>query len=103
MAGILLGITYLKANNLMLPVGIHTFWNFSIFMYGFDNVTSMPSIIILKIHEENIINGGNFGFENSIICTVLLILAISLFAYFQQRTLTFSKATLSEQESQQVR
>jgi len=39
----------------------------------------------LELPEENIINGGAFGFEGSVLCTALMIIAIAIILKIQSR------------------
>lgn len=73
-AGLALGITYIHTKNLWFPIFMHVSWNyFQGPIFGFE-VSGMdtPSIITQKVIGSNIITGGNFGFEGSIILTFLL-------------------------------
>ena len=81
LAGILFGLLYVRKMNLWLPIVFHIFWNFIQAILGY-NVSGMemPAIFTLEYAQENIINGGEFGFEGSLICIILLFVTI-LFAY----------------------
>ncbi|MCK4661465.1 MAG: CPBP family intramembrane metalloprotease [Bacteroidales bacterium] len=74
-AGIALGITYIHTKNLWFPIFLHISWNFFQGpIFGFEvSGSSFNSIIQQKVIGNDIITGGNFGFEGSIIITVLLI------------------------------
>lgn len=67
-AGILLGLCYQRTGSLWLPIAFHFSWNFFQSLFGF-NVSGIDqhSIIHLSYHEENIWNGGAFGFEGSVL------------------------------------
>lgn len=73
-AGLILGLLYIKTNNLWYAVGFHFIWNLIQSFLGF-NVSgiNMPSLFKMSYVSKNIINGGNYGFEGSIICTLILI------------------------------
>ncbi len=78
LAGIFLSTAYLKANNIWLPTCIHLFWNYiqgSIFGYAISGIR-VKSIFNLQINSINILTGGYFGFEGSILCTILIITSI---------------------------
>ena len=79
-AGLLLGAAYSLSGNLWFPIGIHWTWNFmeGVF-FGFD-VSGSPSaykFLIPEIGQSEIITGGGFGPEASVI-TVVLGLALSV-------------------------
>ena len=74
-AGLALGISYIHTKNLWFPIFLHVSWNyFQGPIYGFEvSGTNAPSIISQEIIGKDIITGGNFGFEGSIILTFILI------------------------------
>jgi len=77
-AGILLGLSYLFTKNLVFPIALHFSWNFCQgTIFGF-NVSGMNfwSLFVIKLKTNNYLNGGKFGFENSILCTVFQLIAI---------------------------
>jgi hypothetical protein len=87
LAGILLGATYIYTRNLWFPIGFHLFWNFVQGVLGY-NVSGgeMPAVLILSYPENNIYNGGDFGFEGSILCTLFLIISIVvIFRYYYNK------------------
>lgn len=77
LAGLLLGLLYMNKRNLWAPIGFHLFWNFTQSLLGY-NVSGeeMPSVLILDYPASNLFNGGNFGFEGSVVCAVLLLIVI---------------------------
>ncbi len=80
LAGVLLGSAYIYTRNLWFPIGMHLFWNFvQGTVLGF-NVSGTESYTILKLRypENNLYNGGDFGFEGSIFATLLTIISILL-------------------------
>jgi len=80
LAGILLGVLFLKTKNIWLVTGFHFLWNYIQSLLGF-NVSGMglPSIFTLKFESLNLFNGGEFGFEGSFVCSIILLLALGLF------------------------
>lgn len=80
LAGILLGLPYIYTKNLMFPIAFHFSWNFFQSVIGF-NVSGIDSysLIEFKIKESTILNGGNFGFEGSVLATLFQILLILAF------------------------
>jgi membrane protease YdiL (CAAX protease family) len=77
LAGLLLGFLYVKTINLWLPISFHIFWNYIQSLLGYSvSGEEMPSIFTLEYANSNLINGGEFGFEGSLVCSILLIIAI---------------------------
>jgi CAAX amino terminal protease family. len=87
LAGVLFGLLYVRKMNLWLPIAFHIFWNFFQSILGY-NVSGMekPAVFTLEYAQENIVNGGEFGFEGSLICSILLFVSI-LFAYKRNKSL----------------
>ena len=80
LAGIILGSTYIFTKNLWFPISLHLFWNFfqgPVLGYSVSGM-KISSIFKVTLTGSNTVNGGQFGFEGSLVCTVLLIIAISL-------------------------
>lgn len=73
LAGWFLGAAYVFTRNLWLPVGIHFGWNTMQSFVGF-NVSGVetPGILVLDLPVNNYWNGGEFGFEASVACIILL-------------------------------
>jgi len=82
-ASIFLGVSFLYSENILLPIGFHVFWNFTqggIWGFSISGDDGIPSFFSLNFLTENQINGGSIGFENSIICSIVLIcLCLTLF------------------------
>jgi membrane protease YdiL (CAAX protease family) len=78
LAGIFLGITYIYTKNLWFPIALHFSWNFFQGpVFGF-SISGMRfySIIVQRPFHNNILNGGTFGFEGSLICVLLQVIGI---------------------------
>lgn len=76
LAGLFLGASYLYTRNLSLAIGLHWFWNWiqgPVLGYEVSGNKFTESLITLRLPEENLINGGAFGFEGSVVCTILLV------------------------------
>ena len=85
-AGIMLGAIFLYTKNLWLVIGLHFSWNFVQSHLGF-NVSGLDSYSIIETQyvEQNLLNGGAFGFEGSILSTLAqLIILIGLFLLFKK-------------------
>ena len=85
LAGIFLGASYVFTKNLWFPIALHFSWNFFQAMFGF-KVSGLDSYSIIKfdIIENNYINGGEFGFENSVLSLIIIIIfTIIIWKYFK--------------------
>jgi len=89
LAGLLLGIYYVHKQNLWLPIGMHFTWNLfqgSVFGSQVSGV-STESIFNFEITGSDLLTGGSFGFEASIVTTGLIIAAIiALHLVYRPRT-----------------
>lgn len=87
LAGILLGLSYIFTKNLWFPIALHFSWNFFQTHVGF-NVSGQDlySIIEIDILENNLLNGGGFGFEGSILSLIFQVISIILiYKYFKTK------------------
>lgn len=78
LAGILLGLYYVYKQNLWFPIALHTSWNYSegaIFGYEVSGI-DFQSLLQQNIGENEWLTGGDFGFEGSMLLSVLMIGAI---------------------------
>ena len=76
LAGILLGSSYIYTRNLCFPIALHWFWNWiqgPVLGYEVSGKKFCDGLLTLYLPEANLINGGAFGFEGSILCTVLMV------------------------------
>ena len=92
LAGILLGAAYIYTRNLWFPISLHLFWNFfqgPVLGYAVSGTSSTGIFKIVDSGNE-LINGGMFGFEGSLICTLLMIPAIFIVIRYQQRKTTLA-------------
>ena len=80
LAGIFLGVYRIHKNNLWFPIGAHLTWNYLQGpIYGFEvSGNKINSLFEQKLNGHDILTGGNFGYEGSIILTVFLIAGIYL-------------------------
>ena len=81
LAGMLLGASYLYTRNLCFPISLHLFWNWlqgPILGFEVSGGRLGGTLLSLELPEENIINGGAFGFEGSVLCTALMIITIAI-------------------------
>jgi membrane protease YdiL (CAAX protease family) len=92
LAGILLGLCYLRTGSLWLPIALHFSWNFFQCLFGF-NVSGNDhySIISTTFDQANIWNGGKFGFEGSLLGSLFQIpTIIYVYLKYQGRTINTS-------------
>ena len=94
LAGLLLGMLFIKTKNIWLATGFHFLWNYVQSILGF-NVSGMelPSILHLNF-EDNLFNGGHFGFESSYVCIIILLVALCF--YYKKTTEGFCQQTAEE-------
>ena len=80
LAGIFLGVYRIHKNNLWFPIGAHLMWNYLQGpIYGFEvSGNKINSLFEQKLQGHEVLTGGNFGYEGSIILTVFLIISIFL-------------------------
>ncbi len=78
LAGLLLGVYYIHYKNLWFPIGLHFTWNFSQGPIWGSNVsgTNSQAIFSQQLSGNELLTGGAFGFEASLVCSLLLIVAI---------------------------
>ncbi|MGB1298609.1 MAG: lysostaphin resistance A-like protein [Psychrobium sp.] len=89
-AGIMLGAIFLYTKNLWMVIGLHFSWNFVQSHLGF-NVSGLDSYSIVETQyaEQNLLNGGAFGFEGSILSTLAqLVILITLYFLFRKQSNT---------------
>lgn len=96
LAGILLGISYIYTKNLWFPISLHLFLNFiqgPILGYKVSGQIT-ESVITINQVGNDFIHGGEFGFEGSIVCTILIVLAIIGFIYYFRKNNTTQKISV---------
>jgi len=77
LAGLMLGVYYVHRGNLWFPIGLHFTWNlFQGAVLG-SSVSGLatPSILTFEPIGNELWTGGNFGFEASLVTTVVTVLA----------------------------
>jgi len=87
LAGILLGLNYVYTKNLWFGIMLHFTWNFFQGpVLGYE-VSGMPlkSLLQQKIQGNELITGGKFGFEGSLLATAFYILAIVAFIWVYEK------------------
>lgn len=83
LAGLLLGINYIFTKNLWFSICFHFAWNyFQGPVLGYDvSGLKLTSIVQQTITGPEVWTGGPFGFEGSLLCPLLFVVAIAIFAY----------------------
>ncbi|ULQ52922.1 CPBP family intramembrane glutamic endopeptidase [Flavihumibacter fluvii] len=102
-AGILLGINYSFTKNLWFGIALHFAWNFfqgPVLGYEVSGL-DIPSILTQSIGKNVLLTGGSFGFEGSLVNTILCLLAIGILAvvYWKQYQI---KLPLSRESGSEV-
>jgi len=83
LAGILLGINYIFTKNLWFSIFFHFSWNFFQGpVLGYDvSGLKLTSLLQQSISGPEAWTGGPFGFEGSLLCPLLIIVAVLIFSY----------------------
>lgn len=84
LAGMLLGIPYVHTRSLSFSVSFHWFWNWlqgPVLGYHVSGNETSESLLSLSFSGPSLWSGGSFGFEGSLLCTMLLLLAIGGLLY----------------------
>jgi membrane protease YdiL (CAAX protease family) len=85
-AGILLGINYVFTGNLWFGIALHFAWNFfqgPVLGFAVSGL-KLPSVLIQNISGNTMVTGGEFGFEGSLIYSILAVILIVVF-YFRYK------------------
>lgn len=97
LAGLLLGLPYMYTKSLWLPVALHFSWNFfQGTIFGF-SVSGNSEYALIKQSRpaDTMLNGGEFGFEGSLLAVIFLAMAIAgLWLYYSRK----ERANLSVEE-----
>ena len=87
LGGVLLGINFIYTRTLWFAIGFHFGWNLlQGYVLGFPvSGFSDDTMLQQELRGPAIMTGGTFGFEGSIVATVVLIAAIGLFYYVYEK------------------
>ena len=89
LAGCLLGASFLYTRNLCFPVVLQWFWNWlqgPVLGYEVSGMDSGETLLTLRLTGSDLLTGGSFGFEGSLLCTVLLVVGtLAIVAYYERR------------------
>lgn len=85
--GLILGVSYIYTKNLWFPIALHFSWNFFQTHFGYNvSGTDQYSLIQTTIKENNLLNGGDFGFEGSILSIIFQLVFIFIIGlYFNKK------------------
>lgn len=94
LAGILLGVVFIYTKTIWYALSLHFSWNFFLGpVFGFEvSGIEMGGFIRQKPTGDDLVTGGNFGFEGSLLCSLLIILCIfALNRYYNNRKINALK------------
>ena len=98
LAGLVLGIYYVHRRNLWLPISMHIAWNYfqgPVLGVPVSGATT-PSILTVTISGNELITGGDFGFEASLVTTVVLLVSmVVLHLIFRVRAISETAVPVS--------
>ena len=97
LAGILLGTPYIYTRSLWLPISLHFSWNFfQGTIFGFSVSGNKEYALVTQSRPaDTILNGGEFGFEGSLLAVIFLTLAIAaLIIYYRRKEKLITPAFL---------
>ncbi len=87
LAGLLLGINYIYTKNLWFGIALHFTWNFvqgPVLGYEVSG-TQLQSLLQHQVQGNELITGGKFGFEGSLVASLVCILAIAALALVYEK------------------
>lgn len=89
LGGCLLGTSFLYTRNLCFPIVLHWFWNWlqgPVLGYEVSGMDSGETLLTLRLTGSELLTGGSFGFEGSLLCTVLLVVGtLVIIGYYERR------------------
>ena len=97
LAGILLGLCYLKTKSLALAIGVHIGWNFTqgnLLGFGVSGTTDAKGLLQPVFHgRPEWLTGGAFGLEASLPCAVVCLAAVVALALWKGRAVSADPTT----------
>lgn len=87
-AGVLLGAAFKFSGSLWLPIGIHWAWNFTqgnVFGFSVSGTGKGESILNSMVNGPDLVTGGDFGPEASVVAVALGTLLSAIFIWQYQR------------------
>lgn len=98
LAGLILGLAYLRTRSLALPMGIHLGWNWAqgaLLGFGVSGTAAQGFWVPRLLSRPEWLTGGTFGLEGSIPCTFVCLIAACAMA----RGYSFGRIKQSEYKS----
>lgn len=87
--GIFAGLMLLKRGSIWAIAGFHSLWNFTqgnLWGVSVSGNHFGPSLLILKGNQDlTLLNGGDFGLEGSILCSVILLAGVGILLKMPQK------------------
>jgi membrane protease YdiL (CAAX protease family) len=85
LASLMFGYCYLRTNSLALPMGVHMGWNWAQATLGFAGSGNEQKGLWSPFYhgQPDWLTGGAFGLEASVICIVILLLAVIGLAHWK--------------------
>lgn len=83
--GVMLSLVFYVTDSIWMAASIHSFWNmaqgniFGVAVSG--NPVSKTRLFTTTFNQETIFNGGKFGLEGGLSCTIVMVLIIILLIY----------------------
>ncbi|MBR2161599.1 MAG: CPBP family intramembrane metalloprotease [Bacteroidaceae bacterium] len=94
LTGMLLGATYLYTRNLAFPIALHTFWNWiqgAVCGYSVSGTDSGQSVFSIALSDNTLMNGGEFGFEGSLVCIILEVIFLFILLRYVGPSLNYKR------------
>lgn len=88
LVGVFFSIFSYVNDNIIGACAIHSMWNFAqgnIYGISVSGNTLTPSLLKIDVLKESLLSGGSFGAEGGLICTVVLIISISLIVFMPKK------------------
>jgi len=82
LASVVLVILYFQTRRLWLPISFHLSWNLAqSWLWGFDvsGIKIEDQFFVVTLHGSDLVTGGEFGLEGSILSTVLFVAVVVWF------------------------
>ena len=95
LAGVLLGSAYIYTRNLWFAISLHLFWNWiqgPVLGYQVSGGAEANTLLTLTLSDNTLMTGGDFGFEGSLPCTILMLVAIGCIIYQFEKSRNNEKA-----------
>ncbi|MEJ7768340.1 MAG: CPBP family intramembrane glutamic endopeptidase [Chitinophagaceae bacterium] len=87
LAGLLIGINYIYTRNLWFGILFHVGWNFyqgPVLGFKVSGAT-LAAVLEQELTGNALITGGNFGFEGSIVNTILLLISLAILVWVYEK------------------